>query len=118
MEYKGVVTAAWERLIRWTREGKLVPENEEEIQCFLYHGIISDLGSAKHVKPKLIMDKPEKLAWKNGKLDVGNMHFPDFVIGENHEVVVEIKFARTSDPGSVMGGCKRDVKRMMDNYPH
>lgn len=117
MEYEQAVRTAWEQLIRWTQEGKLVPENEEEIQCFLYHGIIGELGLAKHVKPKLTMDKPEKLAWKNGSLDVGNMHFPDFVIGANHEVVAEIKFARMNDPGSVMGGCKRDIKRMMDNYP-
>jgi hypothetical protein len=117
-DYEVVLLTGWKELIEWVESGRIDPENEEEIQCFLYYSMVKQLGSALHVKPKYTTDKPERLKFVEGKLDVGNMHFPDFVLGSNTEIVVEIKFARSNDRrrGSVYSGCKKDIRKMLEHH--
>jgi len=120
MDYENATIAAWEQLKEWVTAEKFNPENEEEIQCFLYHGIVSFLGDARAVKPKPTSGKPEKLKFEDGKLVVGDMHFPDFSIGQgtDNEVVIEIKFARVAGIGNLFSGCKNDIQKMKRHHPN
>ena len=117
MDLETVVRDSWSELLQWVQEQRIYPENEEEIQCFLYYAIIKRLGDATLVKPKPTTDKPEKLIFADGKLLVGNMHFPDLLIGAKREVVVEIKFTRERRASNIFSGCKSDVLKMKKHYP-
>jgi hypothetical protein len=108
MNYEAALVNAWEHLLKWAKEGKFRPTNEEDIQCFLYHGLVMELGTAVGIKPKPTITRAEKKGL-GGPVKSGDMHFPDLTLGDN-EVVVEIKFAR--------GGlvpyqkCKDDILKM------
>ena len=39
-------------LTEWVASGKFAPRNEEDIQCFLFHGIVLELGTALGVRTK------------------------------------------------------------------
>ena len=95
MEYMQALEYAWLELIEWKEDKRFTPENEESIQCFLYRGIVNYLGSAVGVR-----SKPT-----HGKLGEGDMNFPDFVLGEPKQVIVEIKYARGN--ASILGSCKK-----------
>lgn len=110
LNYMSALDAAWDEMKVWVQDGRFVPENEESIQCFLYHGIVNQLGTAKGVRSKPTTDKPLKIIDQKGKLDVKDMHFPDFILGDPKEVVIEIKFARGN--ASILGSCKRDVEKL------
>ena len=112
-DYMLAMEFAWNELIEWVRDGRFVPENEEDIQCFLYRGIVNHLGSAVGVRSKPTTDKPRSI-FESGKLDVGDMHFPDFVLGEPKQVIAEIKFARGGT--SLLGSCKKDVLKMKTRH--
>src|SRR3989338_10001429 len=114
-DYSKALLDAWNKLRSWVSQGKLSPENEEEIQCFLYHGLISRLRDASHVKPKATTDKPEKLKFVDKRLDTRDMHFPDFIFGAREEVVAEIKFARLHKPPN-LAGCKSDIEKMRKHH--
>ena len=99
---------------RLPKQDKFRPENEEDIQCFLYHGLILELGTAIGIKPKPTTAKPEKPVVK-GVVNFGDMHFPDIMLG-NDELVVEIKFARN---GSVpYQKCRDDITKMNKYHPN
>lgn len=100
MEYINALESAWLELIKWKEDKLFVPENEESIQCFLYRGIVNHLGSAVGVR-----SKPT-----HGELGNGDMNFPDFVLGEPKQVIVEIKYARGN--ASILGSCKNDIEKM------
>ena len=100
MEYMKALESAWSELIEWKEDKRFVPENEESIQCFLYRGIVNHLGSAVGVR-----SKPT-----HGKLGEGDMNFPDFVLGEPKQVIVEIKYARGN--ASIVGSCIKDIEKM------
>lgn len=102
MDYMHALELAWNELIEWKEDkpSRFVPENEESIQCFLYRGIVNHLKSAVGVR-----SKPT-----HGKLGNGDMNFPDFVLGEPKQVIVEIKYARGN--ASIFGSCKMDVAKM------
>ena len=102
--------AAWDDMKVWVQKKKFIPENEESVQCFLYFGIVKHLGSALGVRSKPTTDKPPSIFDQKGKLDVKNMHFPDFVLGNPKEIVIEIKFARGN--ASIFGSCKQDVEKL------
>jgi hypothetical protein len=99
-------------------EGKFSPQNEEDIQCFLYHGLVKELDTAIGIRPKATSGKPSKLTFHGGKLLVGNMHFPDLVLGfdeQNPDVVAEIKFRRATR-STFYAGCKRDIEKMKRHH--
>ena len=117
MNMENIVREAWAELLLWVEEKRLKPENEEEIQCFLYYGIVKRLGDATLVKPKPTTDKPDKLKFVDGKLITENMHFPDLVLGASGEIVIEIKFTREKRASNIFAGCKRDVAKMKQHHP-
>jgi hypothetical protein len=118
-DYAAVFRNAWRMLLRWRDDNRFAPENEEAVQCFLYFAIVSALKDARFVKPKPTTDKPQKLQFHEGKLDVGNMHFPDFIVGEAREVVAELKFVRFQGRtrSNVFADCKRDISKMKQHHP-
>jgi hypothetical protein len=91
-------------LTEWATSGKFVPRNEEDIQCFLFHGLVVELGTALGVRTKAT----------SGNLWLGTMHFPDLVLGldpNEPELIVEIFY----------DGCMRDIAKMKKHYdsrPH
>src|SRR5262245_60660021 len=111
-DYSKALQHTWAELKSWVSRGRLRPENEEEVQCFLYYGLVKRLGDALYVKPKATTDKPDKLKFVAGKLDIGNMHFPDFILGAKREVVVEIKFIRVQKSPNLYAQCKADMEKM------
>lgn len=88
-----------------------MPQNEEDIQCFLYHGLVLSLQDARAIRTKA----------SSGSLKDNTKHFPDIVLGTTQpEVVVEIKF-QTNSPQTVYAGCRRDVQKLKEHYdsvPH
>lgn len=118
LDWAKILESAWEELKEWKSSGKLNPENEEEIQCFLYYSMLKKTDDANFIKPKYISDKPDKLRFIKGKREVGNMHFPDFVLGGN-ELVVEIKFVTgVCKTAGTFKKCKDDVSKMLENHPN
>jgi hypothetical protein len=116
--WPSILESAWEELKGWKRSDKLNPENEEEIQCFLYYSMLKKADDANFIKPKYITDKPDKLRFIKGKLEVGNMHFPDFVLGGG-ELVAEIKFVTgVSNTAGVFKKCKDDISKMLESHPN
>ena len=111
--WSNIIKTSWQNLIEWIEEGKLKPDNEEEIQCFLYHQFILQTKTALVIKPKPSWDKPDKLKFDNGKLIKGDWHFPDFILG-NGEVIIEIKFARGDNKRKsiLYRHCKSDIEKM------
>ncbi len=113
MTYEVALKKAWDHLLNWLAIGKFAPTNEEDIQCFLYHGLVSELGTAVGIGTKTTV----------GKLATGTMHFPDLALGldqENPDVVVEIKFRRNHRK-SFYNRCKLDIaklKQYHDNRKH
>lgn len=114
LNYLSALDAAWDEMKVWVKDKRFVPENEESIQCFLYHGIVSQLGTAVGVRSKPTTDKPPSIFDRKGKLDIKDMHFPDFILGDPKEVVIEIKFARGN--ASILGSCKTDVQKLKTRH--
>jgi hypothetical protein len=100
-------------LSEWVNSGKFAPRNEEDIQCFLFHGIVVELGTAVGVHTKA----------SRGNTWLGTRHFPDLVLGpdlEKPELVVEIKY-RPIIRSTFYNGCKVDIakmKKFYDETPH
>ena len=100
-------------LTAWVTSGKFMPRNEEDIQCFLFHGIVLDLGTALGVRTKA----------SSGNMWLGTKHFPDLVLGLNPdepELIVEIKY-RPIVRQTFYNGCKLDIAKMKKHYdarPH
>ena len=100
-------------LTEWVASGKFAPRNEEDIQCFLFHGIVLELGTALGVRTKA----------SSGNLWLGTKHFPDLVLGlspDEPELIVEIKY-RSMIRKNFYNGCKRDIAKMRKHYdsrPH
>jgi len=62
--------------------------------------------------------KPEKLAWLKGKLQTGDMHFPDMLlVGEDGEalVAIEIKYKRVTR-STIFPGCITDVEKLKKHH--
>jgi len=38
--------SAWDEMIVWAKDKRFIPENEEDIQCFLYRGIVNQLRTS------------------------------------------------------------------------
>lgn len=112
-QYTLAFDRAWSRLTEWVTSGKFAPQNEEDIQCFLFHGIVVELGTALGVRAKA----------SRGSLWIGTKHFPDLVLGldpEKPELVVEIKY-RPILQKAFYNRCKADVvkmKKYYDSTPH
>ena len=100
-------------LTEWATSGRFAPRNEEDIQCFLYHGIVTYLGTALGVRTKA----------SSGNMWYGTLHFPDLVLGANPddpELVIEIKY-RPLARKTFYNGCKLDISKMKKHYdarPH
>jgi hypothetical protein len=104
MNYEIALDAAWQHLLEWLEKGKFRPSNEEDIQCFLYHGLVQHLDTTIGIRTKATV----------GKLHEGTMHFPDLALGLDHEdpeIVIEIKFRRTARK-SFYNRCKLDVAKL------
>jgi len=71
LQYTIAFERAWDRLTKWVASGKFAPQNEEDIQCFLFHGVVVELGTARGVRTKA----------SRGNLWLGTKHFPDLVLG-------------------------------------
>ena len=90
-----------------------MPRNEEDIQCFLFHGIVQVLGTARGVHTKV----------SSGNVFLGTKHFPDLVLGPNPnepELIVEIKY-RPMTRRTFYNRCKLDIIKMKTHYdsqPH
>jgi hypothetical protein len=108
-KYIQALESAWHDMGEWIKDGRFRPENEEDLQCFLYYGIVSYLKTAQGVRPKPTSDKPASI-FSRGKKGTKDMHFPDFILGNPKKVVVEIKFARSS--ASILASCKKDIAKM------
>ena len=108
-----VLENAWNEMIHWESEKRFHPDSEEEIQCFLYFSMLNQVQSAINIKPKYTTGKPDKLSFQNGKNIVGDMHFPDLLLGDN-EIVVEIKFAKgdLKRKSGLYNKCKIDIVKM------
>lgn len=52
MQYTVAFERAWAMLTEWVASGKFAPRNEEDIQCFLFHGIVVELDTALGVRTK------------------------------------------------------------------
>lgn len=113
MQYTIAFERAWDRLTDWVASGKFTPQNEEDIQCFLFHGIVVELGTARGVRTKA----------SSGNLWLGTKHYPDLVLGLNPnepELIVEIKY-RPIINNSFYEYCKQDIEKMKkyyDSCPH
>lgn len=100
-------------LAEWVASGKFAPRNEEDIQCFLFHGIVVELGTALGVRTKA----------SSGNLWLGTKHFPDLVLGLNPkepELIIEIKY-RPIVRKAFYNSCKSDIEKMKKYYdtrPH
>jgi hypothetical protein len=122
-KFEKALEAAWNHLVDWVTEKKFVPRNEEDIQCFLYHALVLQFGTATCIRAKATVGKPAKLRFEAGKLQVGDMHFPDLALGdraEDPDVVVEIKY-RPHARSSFYARCKSDIaklKRLHDGRIH
>jgi len=112
-QYTNAFDNAWLRLIEWVGIGKFAPRNEEDIQCFLYHGLVLELGTALGIRTKA----------SSGKLEDGSKHFPDLVLSDDTDqpvLIVEIKY-RSKDRETFYNGCKRDINKLNKYYesvPH
>ena len=117
--YAAAVETAWTNLLEWYVDGRFTPRSEEDVQCFLYHGIVTQLGTAANVFAKPTSGKPAKLTWDDkGKLIVGDMHFPDLLLGEGDDpnrTAVEIKFKRT-ERANIFAGCRSDLQKLEKYY--
>jgi hypothetical protein len=116
-EYGNAIFAAWEELIVWVQEKRIVPHNEEEIQSFIYRALVNQLGTAHSVKPKQTIFRENLVRLKKAKMNSRSMHFPDLLVGENREHVVEIKFIRENRTNSSLPGCQRDLEKMQLHHP-
>lgn len=108
--YEACIKSAWEELLAWTKADKIRPTCEEEIQCFLYHALAAQIGDAKYIKPKA--------GFKGTDLA---RYFPDFILGQRNDVVVEIKFSYLSgDSLAKQAGisvCLRDIEKLKTKFP-
>lgn len=109
-KYLRAFEAAWDEMKVWVRDGLFIPENEESIQCFLYHGIVNHLGTAIGVRSKPTTAHTRSRSDRNKQSDTKGTHFPDFILGDPKEVAIEIKFARAN--ASILGSCKQDVAKL------
>ena len=111
--YTHAFERAWNMLTEWVASGKFVPRNEEDIQCFLFHGMVVELGTALGVRTKA----------SSGNTWIGTRHFPDLVLGldpEAPDLIVEIKF-RPMARSTFYNRCRLDVlklKKYYDSRPH
>ena len=108
--YLRALETAWDEMKVWVKDGRFIPENEESIQCFLYHGIVNHLGTAIGVRSKPTTAHTKSRSDRNKQSDTKGTHFPDFILGDPKEVAIEIKFARAN--ASILGSCKQDVKKL------
>lgn len=112
-QYTDAFERAWVMLTEWVASGKFAPRNEEDIQCFLFHGIVVELGTALGVRAKA----------SSGNLWLGAKRFPDLVLGLNPgepELIVEIKY-RPIVRKAFYNSCKSDIgkmKKYYDTRPH
>mgnify|MGYP001766836017 CR=1 FL=1 len=108
--YEACIKSAWEELLAWTKADKIHPTCEEEIQCFLYHSLVSQIGDAKYIKPKV-----------GFKGAARKQYFPDFILGQGNDVVVEIKFSYLSANSLAkqagISACLRDIEKMQTDFP-
>jgi hypothetical protein len=111
--YLRALEAAWDEMKVWVENGLFVPENEESIQCFLYRGIVKQLGTAIGVRSKPTTTHTKSRSDRKKQSDTNGTHFPDFILGDPKEVAIEIKFARAN--ASILGSCKQDVAKLK-NY--
>lgn len=108
--YLRALEAAWDEMKVWVKDGRFIPENEESIQCFLYHGIVNHLGTAIGVRSKPTTVHTRSRADRKKQSDTKGTHFPDFILGDPKEVAIEIKFARAN--ASILGSCKQDIAKL------
>lgn len=100
-------------LTEWVTSGKFIPRNEEDIQCFLFYGIVVELGTALGVRTKA----------SSGCLWLGTKHFPDIVLGLDPsapELIIEIKY-RPIARKNFYRNCESDIVKMKKYYsawPH
>lgn len=113
MNYTLAFERSWAMLKDWVAAGKFTPRNEEDIQCFLYHGIVVELGTAIGVRTKA----------SSGNLWLGSKHYPDLVLGQDAadpELIIEIKYQPLGRK-AIYNGCKLDIAKMKkyyDSRPH
>ena len=104
-----LLAAALLHMVNWAKSGKFKPTNEEDVQCFLYHSLILEMGSATALRAKSTL----------GKLTDGDMHFPDLILGEDPEspeaIYIEIKFNAPSRK-LFHGLCISDVKKLAQHH--
>lgn len=108
--YLRALEAAWDEMKVWVKDGRFIPENEESIQCFLYHGIVNHLGTAIGVRSKPTTAQTKTMSDRHKQSNTKGTHFPDFILGDPKSVAIEIKFARAN--ASILGSCKQDVAKL------
>lgn len=104
-----LLAAALLHMVDWAKAGRFRPANEEDVQCFLYHALVLETGSATALRAKSTL----------GKLIDGGMHFPDLILGEDPEgpdaIYIEIKFKSPSRK-LFHGLCIADVQKLAEHH--
>jgi len=112
--YMLALNVAWDKMKASVENGFFLPENEESIQCFLYHEIVNYLGTAIGVRSKPTTVHTRSRTDRKIQSDTKVTNFPDFILGDPAEVAIEIKFARAN--ASILGSCKKDVQKLKNNH--
>lgn len=103
MGYDKKIELAWESVCETYEEGSFTPELEEDVQCYLYHSLVEQLGGAREIHAKVSRGK---------RLKKGEWKFPDLSLGKD-ELVVEIKFVSKKATTEYANSVKRSAIESM-----
>jgi hypothetical protein len=100
--YFNALLKSWDELKKWRMADRFAPQNEEDIQSFLYHRIVNNLRTAINVRPKATVIKRRRLL------------IPDFLVGDedNLDIAIEIKFSRDGKTGATFEQCLEDIRKL------
>ena len=114
--YEVKLAAALQHMVDWARAGKFKPQNEEDVQCFLYHALVLQFDDATRIRTKLTHGSPGVAV---GDQKVGGMHFPDLIIGESDgdpdAIYIELK-VRAQTRKAFHQACLADVKKLAQHH--
>ena len=114
--YEVKLAAALQHMVAWTRFGKFKPQNEEDVQCFLYHALVLQFDDATRIRTKLTHGSPGVAV---GEEKVGGMHFPDLIIGESDgdpdAIYIELK-VRAQTRKAFHQTCLADVRKLAKHH--
>ncbi len=99
-QYSHILRDAWEKLIADFRRGRFTPEEEGDIQCYLYALCLRRLRD------------PSKI---HAEVPRGDGRFIDLVLGSNR-LPVEIKWSYIRERRRVSKGWSGDVRKLSEQF--